>query len=255
MFPVYQQECRTGKLRIGRPTLYQKSTPWILNFPTKDNWKANSKLEYLEKGLEYFVANYKKAGITSIAFPKLGAQNGKLSWEDVGPLMVKYLNQADIDVYIYITNGDKEYYLDRANEEQKEAEIWKQFNEIALSQTLLQQVVSIKSGRDAKKIADRRATAEFTSMKDIEAIEKLASTTKTSIKTFIHQQQFITNQLPGMTNEMPLIPQNKKKSSTSKRGNTKKEALASKEAASLFTTILYGISGQLTSFSNQGSLL
>lgn len=109
MFPVYQQECRTGKLRIGRPTLYQKSTPWILNFPTKDDWKANSKLEYLEKGLEYFVANYKKAGITSIAFPKLGAQNGKLSWDEVGPLMAKYLSQIDIDVYIYITEDDKEY--------------------------------------------------------------------------------------------------------------------------------------------------
>src|SRR5436190_17747676 len=28
MFNVYQQECRTGKLRIGKPTLYQQSTPW-----------------------------------------------------------------------------------------------------------------------------------------------------------------------------------------------------------------------------------
>lgn len=67
MFAVYQQECKTGKLRIGRPTLYQKSTPWILNFPTKDHWRLPSKLEYLEKGLQFFVANYKKAGIKSIA--------------------------------------------------------------------------------------------------------------------------------------------------------------------------------------------
>ncbi|MEO8953118.1 MAG: macro domain-containing protein, partial [Ktedonobacteraceae bacterium] len=34
MFPVYQQECKTGKLRIGRPTLYKATSPWILNFPT-----------------------------------------------------------------------------------------------------------------------------------------------------------------------------------------------------------------------------
>ena len=46
MFHVYQKDCREGRLRIGRPTLYTKSTPWILNFPTKDNWRANSKLEY-----------------------------------------------------------------------------------------------------------------------------------------------------------------------------------------------------------------
>ncbi|MBA2392109.1 MAG: macro domain-containing protein [Ktedonobacteraceae bacterium] len=109
MFTVYQQECKTGKLSIGRPSLYQKSTPWILNFPTKDSWKANSKIEYLEKGLAYFIENYKKASITSIAFPKLGAQNGKLSWNDVGPLMAKYLSKLDIDICIYIADGEREY--------------------------------------------------------------------------------------------------------------------------------------------------
>src|SRR5437660_10363023 len=79
MFNVYQQECRTGKLRIGKPTLYQKSTPWILNFPTKDSWHANSKMEYIEKGLEFLAAYYKNAGIKGIAFPKLDPLNGKLS--------------------------------------------------------------------------------------------------------------------------------------------------------------------------------
>ncbi|GAC1652379.1 MAG: hypothetical protein NVS4B12_23780 [Ktedonobacteraceae bacterium] len=38
MFDVYKQDCKTGRLHIGRPTLYQKSNPWILNFPTKDGW-------------------------------------------------------------------------------------------------------------------------------------------------------------------------------------------------------------------------
>lgn len=112
MFTVYQHECQTGKLQIGRPTLYRASTPWILNFPTKYHWHPPSKLEYLERGLDYFVANYKKAGIQSIAFPKLGAQNGKLSWDEVGPLMAKYLSQIDIDVYIYIAEGDKKYQYD-----------------------------------------------------------------------------------------------------------------------------------------------
>lgn len=109
MFLTYQRECKTGELCIGRPTLYTKSTPWILNFPTKDSWKANSKLEYLEQGLTYFVGNYKKDGITSIAFPKLGTKNGKLSWDAVGPLMAHYLGPLDIDVSIYITEGDREY--------------------------------------------------------------------------------------------------------------------------------------------------
>lgn len=124
MFREYQQDCQTGRLRIGHPTLYTKSTPWILNFPTKDHWKGNSKIEYLEKGLVYFAANYKKAEITSIAFPKLGTQNGKLSWDEVGPLMVQYLERLDIDIYIYVSDGDKEY----TNNNQAEAFIWEQFN-------------------------------------------------------------------------------------------------------------------------------
>jgi hypothetical protein len=42
MFAVYQQECKTGKLRIGKPTLYKQSTPWILNFP-RDTQRDNLK--------------------------------------------------------------------------------------------------------------------------------------------------------------------------------------------------------------------
>ncbi len=112
MFLVYKQECKTGKLRIGHPTLYKTSAPWILNFPTKDSPFANSKMEYIEKSLQYFVENYKKAGISSIAFPKLGTYHGRLSWDDVGPLMAKYLSQIDIEVYIYIAEGDQEYQYD-----------------------------------------------------------------------------------------------------------------------------------------------
>ncbi len=109
MFTAYKQDCKTGRLRIGKPTLYRESMPWILNFPTKNTWRADSKLEYIEQGLEYFVANYKRADIESIAFPKLGTLNGRLSWVDVGPLMAKHLGQLDIDVSIYIAEGDHEY--------------------------------------------------------------------------------------------------------------------------------------------------
>ena len=168
MFLTYQQECKTRKLRIGHPTLYRKSNPWILNFPTKDTWKANSKIEYLEKGLEYFVANYKEAGITSIAFPKLGAQNGKLSWDDVGPLMVKYLGQLDIDVYIYIAEGDKEYF---PLNKQIEKKAWQQFNEIALSVERLQNEVKL-SKPQAKKVFAKRQAIEFTSLSDIHSIKE-----------------------------------------------------------------------------------
>ena len=37
---------------------------------------------------------------------------GTLSWDEVGPLMAKHLRQFDIDIYIYIAEGDKEYPYD-----------------------------------------------------------------------------------------------------------------------------------------------
>jgi O-acetyl-ADP-ribose deacetylase (regulator of RNase III) len=198
MFNVYQQECRTGKLRIGKPTLYQKSTPWILNFPTKDSWRANSKMEYIEKGLEFLVAYYKNAGIKSIAFPKLGALNGKLSWDEVGPMMARYLSQLDIDVYIYIAEGDREYQYDPLQDSNAKKRIWEKFNKLALSVDCLCQEVGL-SRREAIKVARSRDTVEFKSQADIDGIEKLAKTSSKRIKDYINFQRLSTMELPGLS--------------------------------------------------------
>ena len=109
MFAAYVQECKSGQLRIGRPTLYQASQPWVLNFPTKDHWRDPSKLAYIEQGLQFFAEHYRQMGIESIAFPKLGAGLGKLSWDEVGPLMRNYLNRLDCKATIYIEEGDTVY--------------------------------------------------------------------------------------------------------------------------------------------------
>jgi O-acetyl-ADP-ribose deacetylase (regulator of RNase III) len=192
MFSAYQHDCKTGRLRIGRPTLYSKSEPWILNFPTKNTWKANAKLEYVEKGLEYFVTNYKNAGITSIAFPKLGTQNGKLTWDDVGPLMVRYLSRTDINVYIYIAEGDQEFFAD----EHREKAVWRQLSELALSPDRLQDEVNL-STREAKKVCAARQIGEFMGIADIESI-KLAKISLQRIKSYIQSQLYQKHELPGM---------------------------------------------------------
>lgn len=238
MFLVYQQECQSGKLRIGRPVLYKASNPWILNFPTKDHWRPPSKIEYLEKGLEYFIKNYKKAGIQSIAFPKLGAQNGKLSWDEVGPLMAKYLSQIDIDVYIYIAEGDKEYQYDAQSENDLKERIWKEFNELAYSLERLQKEVQL-STRGAKQVAEARASTDFTSIADIENIERLANDSLKKIKKYIagrqcQQAELIESQSTGTYNSQ----------GTKKRRNTpqrkKKEEIGTPEKNSLFPIGLVG---------------
>ncbi len=101
MFEDYVRKCEQKEMRIGRPRLFRYSEDlWIMNFPTKNHWRNPSKMKYIEEGLKYFVENYKKVNIDSIAFPKLGTDNGGLNWADVKTVMEKYLSGADIDVYI-----------------------------------------------------------------------------------------------------------------------------------------------------------
>lgn len=231
MFATYVQECKTGKLQIGRPTIYLKSTPWILNFPTKNHWRFPSKLEYLEKGLTFFAKQYKKAGITSIAFPKLGAQNGLLSWDEVGPLMAKYLSQLDIPVYIYIADGDKEYQYDPVAEAKTYELIWQGFSEIALSAERLCNEVGLSSTQ-AKKIADKRLAAPFGSLADIENIDKIAKTSVNKIKKFTQEHNMA--ELSGMPERQNANSQKKPDPSRTPKKKKKADASANIIASALF---------------------
>ena len=101
MFKKYQKVCDNKQLQIGKLMLWYGPDYWVLLFPTKKHWRNPSKLEYLELGLEKFINTYAEKQITSIAFPQLGCGNGELDWQDVRPLMEKYLKPLPIDVYVY----------------------------------------------------------------------------------------------------------------------------------------------------------
>ncbi|GAC1424452.1 MAG: hypothetical protein NVSMB54_07260 [Ktedonobacteraceae bacterium] len=224
MFNLYKQDCKTGRLHIGRPTLYQKSNPWILNFPTKDDWRQPSKLEYLAAGLEYLAANYKTAGIRSIAFPKLGAQNGKLSWTEVGPLMATYLSKLDIDVCIYITEDDTEYQSEGLLGTLIEEGVWKQFSEVALSLNRLQDEVHL-SKKAAKLVFDKRQTTEILSQACIDTVP-LAKRPLEQIKKYIREQYAAPTELPGMNCESNTKVNPKKSLAGKKKEFQKKTELS-----------------------------
>lgn len=103
MYNRYKELCSMGKINIG--TLYVYSVPdedkKIVNFPTKDHWKNNSKIEYLIAGLRKFVDKYEEFGISSVAFPMLGCRNGGLKTEIVFPLMCNFLKDINIPVEIW----------------------------------------------------------------------------------------------------------------------------------------------------------
>ncbi len=116
----YQDQCKKKTLRMGKPVLYKRESPykeefadglnvtstidnrWFLHFPTKDDWKNNSNISDIEKGLQWLVTNYKKLGITSLAIPALGCGLGNLAWKDMGPILCSYLSTMDIPVWVYL---------------------------------------------------------------------------------------------------------------------------------------------------------
>lgn len=102
MYEQYVKLCKNGSIQIGKLWIYKvNDKQWILNFPTKKDWKNPSKIEYLEKGLKKFKETYKEKGIKSIAFPLLGASHGRISEEKSLDILKKYLTNCDIPIEIW----------------------------------------------------------------------------------------------------------------------------------------------------------
>jgi len=79
---------------------------FIINFPTKAHWRADSKLEHIEKGLVALVEEIKSRGIQSIAIPPLGCGNGGLAWSQVRPLIeAAFAPLADVRVLLFEPNA------------------------------------------------------------------------------------------------------------------------------------------------------
>lgn len=103
-FQLYRESCASGLLVIGHPVLHlMNNGRWLIDFPTKDDWRRPSRVEYIEAGLETFLTcsgPWCVPGKT-IAFPMLGCGAGGLSWEEVRPVMERYLSQLVCEVLVY----------------------------------------------------------------------------------------------------------------------------------------------------------
>lgn len=114
MFKKYYILCHSGNFNIGQLMLYKPELNsdllkrYVLNFPTKSDWRQPSKLSYVEDGLKKFTDKYQELGIKSVAFPLLGAGLGGLDWSTVKAIMEKYLKNINIPVYIHTYRSKKQ---------------------------------------------------------------------------------------------------------------------------------------------------
>jgi O-acetyl-ADP-ribose deacetylase (regulator of RNase III) len=103
LFYRYREHCKKHDPNDMVPYVFVRpSGKFVYCLHTKKQWWFQSKLEYVEKGLQAFVEWCRANEIQSAAMPPLGCGNGKLDFEkDVNPLIEKYLKESDIDVRVY----------------------------------------------------------------------------------------------------------------------------------------------------------
>lgn len=102
---AYAKACKAKEVITGKMFVTQTGEElprWIINFPTKQHWRAKSKMEWIEEGLidlKQFIVDNK---VNSIAIPPLGAGNGGLNWHEVKPKIESALGDIqNIEILIY----------------------------------------------------------------------------------------------------------------------------------------------------------
>lgn len=102
MFKDYERRCARGEVRLGEPYIWRPLIgQWVINFPTKSHWRAVSKLSDIRAGLEYLAHHIDEWGVESLAVPPLGAGQGQLDWQVVGPTLYRYLDALAIPVELF----------------------------------------------------------------------------------------------------------------------------------------------------------
>ncbi|MBB3196766.1 type II toxin-antitoxin system antitoxin DNA ADP-ribosyl glycohydrolase DarG [Roseateles terrae] len=104
-FRRYAAACRAEEVRTGSMFITQVAEldglRWIVNFPTKQHWRARSQMGWIEQGLQDLRAFLIQQQVKSIAIPPLGAGNGGLPWPEVRQRIEAALGDLDTEILIF----------------------------------------------------------------------------------------------------------------------------------------------------------
>ncbi len=109
-FKSYKNACDKNDVRVGQMFVFQTHTfnnpKYIINFPTKKHWRANSKMEYIAAGLDDLTRIIADLNIKSIAVPPLGSGLGGLNWTEVREKIFEKLGSLNgVDIFVYQPSG------------------------------------------------------------------------------------------------------------------------------------------------------
>ncbi len=105
-YKAYVEACKKNEIDIGKLFVVKDSNlnsgeKYIINFPTKKDWRKPAEYSFIDAGLDDLIRVIKEYNIKSIAVPPLGAGSGGLEWEKVKKLIVQKLGNLEVEVIIY----------------------------------------------------------------------------------------------------------------------------------------------------------
>jgi len=119
----YAAACKRGEVRTGRMFVTERPAivglpRWIINFPTKEDWRTKTKPEWIRSGLDDLARVIRERNIRSIALPPLGCGNGGLDWKNVRPLIEQAIGDLpDVEILVYEPTSEYQNVAKRAGVE------------------------------------------------------------------------------------------------------------------------------------------
>ena len=102
MFDEYRRKCAAGEIRPGELHIWQSlNGERIVNFPTKRDWRNNSRYEDIESGLLALKRFLASQGPVRVTIPALGCGNGGLNWSVVSAMISKHLQGLDCQIIVF----------------------------------------------------------------------------------------------------------------------------------------------------------
>ena len=118
-FVAYSAACKRGEVQLGRMFIYDMggltNPRYIVNFPTKHHWRAKSRMEDIDSGLQNLTEEIRKREIQSIAIPPLGSGLGGLEWAEVRQYIKRmFVDMDEVRVIVYepklVSDSERIFY-------------------------------------------------------------------------------------------------------------------------------------------------
>ncbi|MEQ4541364.1 macro domain-containing protein [Halomonas desiderata] len=109
---AYTRACKAGEVKTGQVFVTETGElmgpRWIVNFPTKQHWRAKSQMQWIIDGLADLRRFIEQNQVRSIAIPPLGAGNGGLDWAEIKPQVEQALGDLE-GVHIVVFEPTSQY--------------------------------------------------------------------------------------------------------------------------------------------------